>query len=199
MKDVKVTQKAKKPTCKEAFEHRKEFEYVGSGWGSYLFNKIHKGLYILTFAWKGYLWRCVSDGIYSFSESRYNIYKVLGCSGKERKKKNEKDALRNYLKKLNGVVAVYCKVVSIYGRPDNDKYLVVFYNSYCRSFSIPEFFTEEDLTEAKNSWKFVEKWEEVKSVKNILSSLLLGVKDAVEIIWKVWQRENLISCEGPED
>ena len=23
----------KKPTCKEAFEHRKEFEYVGSGCG----------------------------------------------------------------------------------------------------------------------------------------------------------------------
>ena len=110
-----------------------------------------------------------------------------------------KNALRNYLKEHYEVVAVYCKVVSIYGRPVNDKYIVVFYNIYCCLFSIPEFFTEEELTKAKNSWKFVEEWEEVKSIKNILSSLLLGVKDAVEIIWKVWQREDLISCEGPAD
>lgn len=179
----------KKPTCKEAFEHRKEFEYVGSGWGNYLYHKIHKDFYILTFAWKGYLWRCISDG--------FDIYKVLGCFGKVKQKK--KDELRNYLKKLNGVVAVYCKVVSFDGHPVDDKYIVVFHHFYCNSFSIPEEFTEEELDEAKNSWKFVEEWEEVKSIKDILSSTLLGVKDAVEIIWKVWQREELISCEGPED
>lgn len=189
---------AKKPTCKEAFEHREEFEYVGDGWGNYLYHKIHKDLYILTFSWKGYLWRCISDGCYSCIECCYKIYKVLGCVGKVRQKK--KDELRNYLKKLDGVVAVYCKVVSFDGRPTNDnKYLVVFHHKYCCSFSIPEFFTEEELTEAKNSWKFVEEWEEVKSIKDILSSTLLGVKDAVEIIWKVWQREELISCEGQED
>ena len=179
----------KKPTCKEAFEHRKEFRYAGSGWGNYLYHKIHKDLCILTFVWKGYLWRCISDGL--------DIYKVLGCSGKVKQEK--KDELRNYLKKLSGVVAVYCKVVSFDGHPVDDKYIVVFHHLYCDSFSIPEEFTEEELDEAKNSWKFVEEWKEVKSIKDILSSTLLGVKDAVDIIWKVWQREELISCKGPED
>ena len=65
----------KKPTCKEAFEHRKEFEYVGSGWGYHLYHKIHKDDYISTFAWKGYLWHCISD-------DHNNIYKVLECFGK---------------------------------------------------------------------------------------------------------------------
>ena len=180
----------KKPTCKEAFEHREELDYVGNGWGNYLYHKIHKDFYISTFAWKGYLWRCISDGL-------CNVYKVLGCFGKAKQKK--KIELINYLKERNDVVAVYCKVVSINGHPVDDKYLVVFYNFYCSSFSIPEEFTEEELDEAKNSWKFVKKWEEVKSIKDILSSTLLGVKDAVEIIWKVWQREGLILCDGPED
>ena len=49
---------AKKPTCKEAFEHRKEFEYVGSGCGYHLYHKIHKDDY-------------------------NNIYKVLECFGKD--------------------------------------------------------------------------------------------------------------------
>ena len=38
-----------------------------------------------------------------------------------------KDALRNYLKEYEEVVAVYCKVVSLRGTPINDKYSVVFY------------------------------------------------------------------------
>ena len=66
----------KKPTCKEAFEHRKEFEYVGSGWGYHLYHKIHKDDYISTFAWKGYLWHCISD-------EHNNIYKVLERFGKD--------------------------------------------------------------------------------------------------------------------
>ena len=67
---------AKKPTCKEAFEHRKEFEYVGSGCGYHLYHKIHKDDYISTFAWKGYLWHCISD-------DNNNIYKVLECFWKD--------------------------------------------------------------------------------------------------------------------
>ena len=67
---------AKKPTCKEAFEHRKEFEYVGSGCGYHLHHKIHKDDYISTFSWKGYLWHCISD-------DHNNIYKVLECFGKD--------------------------------------------------------------------------------------------------------------------
>ena len=109
-----------------------------------------------------------------------------------------KNALRNYLKEHYGVVAVYCKIVSIDDQPINDKYLVVFHNLCCDSFSIPEFFTEEELTKAKRYWKFVENWEEVKSIKNILFRLL-GVDDAVEIIWKEYRKQELIDCKGPGD
>ena len=54
-----------------------------------------------------------------------------------------KDALRNYLKEHDEVVAVYCKVVSLRGKPTNDKYSVVFHQKDCSSFSINEGFTEE--------------------------------------------------------
>ena len=33
-----------------------------------------------------------------------------------------KDALRNYLKKQDEVIAVYCKVVSLRGKPIDDTY-----------------------------------------------------------------------------
>lgn len=66
----------KRPTCKEAFNHRDEFEYVGTGVGYHLHHKIHKNEYISAYAWNGLLWYCIDD---EFG----NIYKVLACAGKD--------------------------------------------------------------------------------------------------------------------
>lgn len=117
-----------------------------------------------------------------------------------------KDALRNYLKKQDEVVAVYCKVVSLRGKPIDDTYSVVFYQKDGGSFSINEDFTEEELTKAKRYWKFVENWKEVKSMKNILKArviggnfFLMGVNDAVENTWEEWRKQGLINCKGQED
>jgi hypothetical protein len=117
-----------------------------------------------------------------------------------------KDALRNYLKEQDEVVAVYCKVVSLCGTPTKDIYSVVFYQKDGGSFSINDDFTEEELTKAKRYWKFVEKWYEVKSMKNILRAkvtggnfYLLGINDAVENIWEEWRKQGLLNCKGPED
>ena len=117
-----------------------------------------------------------------------------------------KDALRNYLKEHNEVVAVYCKVVSLRGIPIKDKYSVVFYQKDSGAFSINEVFTEEELIKAKRYWKFVEKWYEVKSMEKILKAkviggnfFLMGIKDAVENIWEQWKLDGLISCKGEDD
>ena len=117
-----------------------------------------------------------------------------------------KDALRNYLKEKDEVVATYCKIASIYGQSTNDKYSVVFYQKDGGSFSINEDFTEEEFTKAKRYWKFVENWHEVKSMKDILEAkvtggnfLLMVVKDAVENTWEEWRNHGLINCKGPED
>ena len=45
----------KRPTCKEAFNHRDEFEYLWSGFWYHLYHKIHKNDYISSFAWNGLL------------------------------------------------------------------------------------------------------------------------------------------------
>lgn len=66
----------KRPTCKEAFNHRDEFEYLGSGNVYHRYHKIHKNEYISAYAWNGYLWHCIAD---EFG----NIYKVLECFGKD--------------------------------------------------------------------------------------------------------------------
>lgn len=66
----------KRPTCKEAFEHRDEFEYCGSGFGYHLYHKIHKDKDIYTYSWKGLLWHCILD-------ESWNISKVLECFGKD--------------------------------------------------------------------------------------------------------------------
>ena len=117
-----------------------------------------------------------------------------------------KDALRNYLKEHDEVVAVYCKVVSVRGTPTKDEYLVVFYQKDSDSFSINEDFTEEEFTKAKRYWKFVESWYEVKSVKDILRAkviggnfFLMGIKDAVDNTWEEWRKQGIIKCKGPED
>ena len=117
-----------------------------------------------------------------------------------------KDALRNYLKEHDEVVAVYCKVVSLRGKPTKDEYSVVFHQKDGSSFSINEGFTEEELTKAKRYWKFVENWYEVKSMKYILRAkviggnfLLMGIKDAVENTWEEWRKQDLLNCKGPED
>ena len=117
-----------------------------------------------------------------------------------------KDALRNYLKEYDGVVAVYCKVVSLRGEHIKDKYSVVFYQKDSGAFSINEEFTEEELIKAKRYWKFVEKWYEVKSMEKILEAkvisgnfFLMGIKDAVENIWEQWKIDGLINCKGEDD
>ena len=117
-----------------------------------------------------------------------------------------KDALRNYLREYDGVVAVYCKVVSLRGTPIKDKYSVVFYRKDSGAFSINEDFTEEEFIKAKRYWKFVEKWYEVKSMKKILKAQviggnfpLLGIADAVENIWEQWKRDGFINCKGEDD
>lgn len=66
----------KRPTCKEAFNHRDEFEYVGNGFGYHLNHKIHKNDYISAYAWDGLLWHCIDDNY-------GNISKVLECFGEE--------------------------------------------------------------------------------------------------------------------
>lgn len=81
-----------------------------------------------------------------------------------------KDALINFLKEQDDVVAVYCKVVSFGGKPANDKYSVVFYKKDSDSFSINVDFTEEELTKAKLYWNFIESWYEVKSMRDILEA-----------------------------
>ena len=117
-----------------------------------------------------------------------------------------KDALRNYLKEHDEVVATYCKIASIYGQTTKDTYSVVFYQKDGGAFSINEDFTEEEFTKAKRYWKFVENWHEVKSMKDILEAkviggnfLLMGVKDAVENTWEEWRKQGLINCKGQED
>ena len=117
-----------------------------------------------------------------------------------------KNALRNYLKEHYGVVAVYCKIVSIDDQPINDKYLVVFHNLCCDSFSIPEFFTEEELTKAKRYWKFVENWEEVKSMRDIhlvqasgCCPYIYNIGEAVYKTWEMWEKEGRIHCKGLAD
>ena len=66
----------KRPTCKEAFNHRDEFEYVGTGFGYHMNHKIHKNDSISTFSWNGYLYHCILD-------DNDNISKVLDCFGKD--------------------------------------------------------------------------------------------------------------------
>jgi hypothetical protein len=63
-------------TCKEAFEHRDDFEYVGTGFVYHLSHKIHKDDYISTFSWNGYLWHCLTD-------ENGDVSKVLECFGKD--------------------------------------------------------------------------------------------------------------------
>lgn len=117
-----------------------------------------------------------------------------------------KDALRNFLKEHDEVVAVYCKVVSLQGTPVKDKYSVVFRQKDGSSFSINDDFTEEELTKAKHYWKFVENWYEVTSMKEILKAkvyggniFLLGLGEAVEKTWEEWEQQGLINCKGPAD
>ena len=117
-----------------------------------------------------------------------------------------KDALRNYLKEHDEVVAVYCKIASIYGQPVNDKYEVVFHQDGGGSLSITESFTEEELTKAKRYWKFVEEWEEVKSMRDIhieqASSCCPHIHNLGEVVyktWEMWKKEGLINCKGLAD
>ncbi len=116
-----------------------------------------------------------------------------------------KGALRNYLKEHDEVVAVYCKIASIDDKPC-DEYEVVFYQDGGGRFSITESFTEEELTKAKHYWKFVEEWQEVKSMKEILKAQVIGgslpllcIADAVENIWEQWEGDGFINCKGEDD
>ena len=116
-----------------------------------------------------------------------------------------KDALRNYLKEHDEVVAVYCKIASIDGKPCNE-YEVVFHQDGGGAFSITESFTEEELTKAKRCWKFVEEWQEVKSMRDIhiaqasgCCPYILNIGEAVYKTWEMWKKEGLIHCKGPAD
>lgn len=117
-----------------------------------------------------------------------------------------KNALRNYLKEHDEVVAVYCKIASIYGQPVNDKYEVVFHQDGGGRFSITEGFTEEELTKAKRYWKFVEEWQEVKSMRDIHIEQASGccphIHNLGEVVyktWEMWKKEGLIHCKGLAD
>ena len=117
-----------------------------------------------------------------------------------------KNALRNYLKEHDEVVAVYCKIASIYGQPVNDKYEVVFHQDGGGSFSIAEVFTEEELTKAKRYWKFVENWKEVKSMRDITLVQVSGcfphiynIGETVYKTWEMWEKEGRIHCKGLAD
>lgn len=63
-------------TCKEAFKHRDEFEYVGTGFGYHMTHKIHKDDYISTFSWNCHLWHCLTD-------ENGDVSKVLERFGKD--------------------------------------------------------------------------------------------------------------------
>lgn len=118
-----------------------------------------------------------------------------------------KNVLRNYLKKHNEVVAVYCKIASIYGQPVNDKYEVVFHQDGGGRFSITEYFTEKELNKAKRYWKFVVEWKEVKSMRDIHIEQASGccpyiynkISEAVYKTWEMWEKEGLINCKGLAD
>lgn len=117
-----------------------------------------------------------------------------------------KNALRNYLKEHDEVVAVYCKVASTYGEPVSDEYEVVFHQDGGGRFSIGETFTEEELTKAKRYWEFVEEWCEVKSMRDIHLELATGccphihnIGEAVYKTWEMWEKDGLIHCKGPAD
>ena len=117
-----------------------------------------------------------------------------------------KDALRHYLKEHDEVVAVYCKVVSVRGTPTKDEYEVVFHQDGGGRFSITEGFTEEELTKAKRYWKFVEEWQEVKSMRDIhleqasgCCPYLYNIGETVYKTWEMWKKEGLINCKGPAD
>ena len=116
-----------------------------------------------------------------------------------------KDALRNYLKEHDEVVAVYCKIASINDKPCN-KYEVVFHQDGGGAFSITESFTEEEFIKAKRYWKFVEDWYEVKSMRDIhiaqasgCCPYILNIGEAVYKTWEMWKKEGLIHCKGPAD
>lgn len=116
-----------------------------------------------------------------------------------------KDALRNFLKERDEVVAVYCKVVSSYGEVISNKYAVNFHQDGGGSFSIDEDFTEEELVKAKCYWKFVENWQEVKSMKDILKArtsgggYISGLDSCIDNVWEEWNKHGLINCKGLED
>ena len=118
-----------------------------------------------------------------------------------------KNELKNYLKGHDEVVAVYCKIASIYGQPVNDKYEVVFHQDGGGMFSITEYFTEKELNKAKRYWKFVEKWQEVKSIRDIHIEQASGccpyiynkISEAVYKTWEMWEKEGLINCRGLAD
>ena len=118
-----------------------------------------------------------------------------------------KDALKNYLKGHDEVVAVYCKIASIYGKPVNGEYEVAFHQDGGGRFSITEYFTEEELNKAKRYWKFVEKSQEVKSMRDIHIEQASGcfpyiynkISEAVYKTWEMWEKEGLINCKGLAD
>lgn len=116
-----------------------------------------------------------------------------------------KDVLRNYLKEHDEVVAVYCKVVSSYGTPVKDMYVVVFHQDGGGAFSISDDFTEEELTKAKRYWKFVENWYEVKSMKDSLQAkvsggnYINGLDDCIDKVWEEWKQQGYINCKGERD
>ena len=117
-----------------------------------------------------------------------------------------KNTLRNFLKEYDEVVAVYCKIASIYGKPVNDEYEVVFHQNGGGRFSITEVFTEEEFTKAKRYWKFVENWKEVKSMRDIhlwqaagCCPHIYNIDEAVYKTWEMWEKDGLIHCKGPAD
>ena len=117
-----------------------------------------------------------------------------------------KNALKNYLKEHDEVVAVYCKIASIYGKPVNGEYEVVFHQDGGGRFSITESFTEEELTKAKRYWKFVENWKEVKSMRDIhlvqasgCCPYIYNIGEAVYKTWEMWEKEGRIHCKGLAD
>lgn len=116
-----------------------------------------------------------------------------------------KDALRNFLKEHDEVVATYCKVVYNYGPVKEDKYSVVFNQDSGGSFSIEDTFTKEELIKAKRYWKFVEEWNEVTSMKTILKEkvsggcYINGLDAKIDNVWAEWKQNGYINCKGPED
>lgn len=93
------------------------------------------------------------------------------------------------------------------GENNNGKNIVIVKTNTGKACFLQCGFTEEELNKAKRCWKFVEEWEEVKSMIDIHIVQASGccpyiynkISEAVYKTWEMWEKEGLINCKGLAD